>query len=87
MWQTYNLLNILYSVIINPYISLASDDGRSGAAPLQSVHDVRAERRRHFASALLLVSGWLAILSLQSSYMVTTGARHCHTDLVPQLGG
>lgn len=76
-YVTYNLLNILYSVIINPYISLASVMTADPAqrTKLQSVRMMCAQSGGVIvALALPLVSGWLSqFLSLQSSYMVTTG--------------
>ncbi|WP_341728040.1 glycoside-pentoside-hexuronide (GPH):cation symporter [Brooklawnia sp.] len=75
-YVTYNLLNILYSVIINPYISLASVMTADPAqrTKLQSVRMMCAQSGGVIvALALPLVSGRLSrYLSLQTSYMTTT---------------
>jgi len=75
-YVTYNLLNILYSVIINPYISLASvmTADPTQRTKLQSIRMMCAQSGGVIvALALPLVSGWLSrFLSLQSSYMTTT---------------
>ena len=70
-YVTYNLLNLLYTVIIQPYISLATVMTADPAqrTKLQSIRMMCAQSGGVIvALAIPLVSGWLSqFLSLQAA--------------------